>query len=818
MAEPKKVRTASLKPRPPEPGVANPYSPLAKDGTPAKRRFPTASVLYGLFKRIRDDELDEAGRRTRIRKVYDQYLPFDPQKLKAEGLANLANVRFGFLSGQIDRRAGVVSEWALDSTDLVQLRVRGGETAGPDVDRARVVIASEFSRTLRESEVFLTTASSCLFNRDLYGCGPLTWRDYWDYRPRAVERGNLKVLEDAPSQCQDNDIVFLETELPAWYLFQVFDDEAVAAGEGWQVDTVRQYIKDTFLGGLSSGSDAADSTGTSVEESAEALRRQNRVFESEQMKRLKVVHVYVKEYRAPFKVTHSILSASGTPEGYLFDKEGAYDSMTQAVNWLVAAKTETFLRAQRGIASKLLPVSDLNDKLLCQAYDYAQRLMTFKVRSAAPGIKPTLSIDERGPFTVFGSEAEPLQTQGSAGDLQQTLGLMQAGQSAGFAGVAGVLPGEGAKPVFSGNTRRTKAEAESFDRAEKEAEKAQTAAYVTFFDSVFRESFRRMIELVRSDAGRRSRYPGAEEFIESCEARGVPRELLRRALELYDVMMCRDLVLGGSGAKASSLSEYVTEFGGTLDERGRVNAVRDIARARFGDQAADRYRPEADRDKAPSDAASHAVLENNDMAQGQAVMVGPDQLQWSHIPVHLRAFLEIIQAAENGQVQDPQQALNVLELQSNHLREHVGIGGAQVGMDGAAKEVMRQVQSVRPVVKMLTMQAQAQARHQEAEAKARQQELEELQRRADGADAQAAMHESDNKAALKAREQDLLQQARVKGLENKREADLLREQHRAEIERIRVNGERVRQGMEIMGAQVPAEPLPVSALAGEPML
>ena len=175
-------------------------SAFAKDGkTPARKRFATAANLVVFYRKLITDSLAEDSRRARIRRVYDQFPPYDGEKLKARGLANATNMRFGTLAGIIDARAGAVMEWALDTTDLVELHALSADQAGPDAQLIADTIAQEFSYTLRDTPSFLPAISGCIRDRDLYGLGPLGWPDAWDYAPVSLERGQVKFPDTSPT-------------------------------------------------------------------------------------------------------------------------------------------------------------------------------------------------------------------------------------------------------------------------------------------------------------------------------------------------------------------------------------------------------------------------------------------------------------------------------------------------------------------------------------------------------------------------------------------------------------------------------------------
>ena len=285
-------------------------------------------------------------------------------------------------------------------------------------------------------------------------------------------------------------------------------------------------------------------------------------------------------------------------------------------------------------------------------------------------------------------------------------------------------------------------------------------------DKVFRETFRRFVRLaVSNDPVLTADFPEIGVFLERCARRGVTPEVLAEVPQAFTVVTCRDLVLGSEG-KVGVLSEVLGNFGGNLDETGRRNATRDIVQLRMGQQAADRYIPESNRDQQPSDAASLAVLENNMFREGKETMVGQDQLHWSHIPVHARLLQEIVDAVgaspdnqpseeDARQIEDPRGLLQTLVACSQHIQEHLAIGGMQIGMQGQTKQVQKMLRDLRPTVKSLNLAVATQERVEQAEREKREREMEELQRRADENDFRKEAYKADKKAEIDKYKADL---------------------------------------------------------------
>jgi len=724
----------------------------------------------------------------------------------------MTNVNCGGLAGSVDARSSAISDLAIDTTDLVELRALPAEMSGPDAEAIGTVVAEEFSTVLREGQGFISAVATMVREADLYGVGPVSWQDPYDFQPIALERGQVKFLSDAPSISGANELIMVETAIPAGYLVQLFDHPAESEAAGWDLAVVRRYLISVFVAQNDSTSQARDTAGTSVEESILAEWRQNRLMETKQFETLRVVSAFVVETKDR-KIAHYMIPASDaglSPDGFLFFKEAAYQQMGNAILWLPYSATEKYARGQRGLASKLMPFEDIRNRTFCKIIDAAIREASIKIKANSAGEAVRNTVVEQGPYTFFVGGAEPM-TGKTAPDFSGLAGVHEMIGRVATNNITGAS-GVGAAPerIYEGADRKTKDQVRAEAEAGSKSEQSLFVLRSMVFDALFRECFRRFMLLVL-DSSKHAQYPGVATFVERCKRRGVDMKILRQVPDIFSVYMCRDLVTGGAGAKAGILFDVLSNIGGNLDEKGRINATRDYIRARAGRAAADRYRPDVGRDTLPGDAASHAVMENNDLMEGSAVLVGTDQLHWSHIPVHSQVLDSIAQAVESGQVEDPAAMLKILQLTTQHIERHAQIGGAQLGKAGDAKAVLQSLRSLRPIGQALTTMAMTQEHEQEAEAKRQQQAQEELQRRADGQDAQAAMHDSDNKAAVKMYEVDKMAEVRMADANNKAQTDAFKARSKASIDRISARYRMITQNSAMTGAQAPG----VGAMAGE---
>ena len=85
---------------------------------PAKRRFSTAKAIYDVYDEFRRLDVKDSDRRARIKRIYNAFLPYNPEELRAAGQAWRTNVNFRAVASAIDARADSVESLGVDPGPL----------------------------------------------------------------------------------------------------------------------------------------------------------------------------------------------------------------------------------------------------------------------------------------------------------------------------------------------------------------------------------------------------------------------------------------------------------------------------------------------------------------------------------------------------------------------------------------------------------------------------------------------------------------------------------------------------------------------------
>ena len=740
-----------------------------KKGTavPVRKRFTDPSAVYAVYDNLKTMDQTDAKRRATIRNVVSGALPYSKAQLRAKGLAHMTNLNFGKLKNTLDARADAIMRLNSDTCDLVELVPVSDGSAGPNDQFFADIAAEEFSVALRREGHTIPALATMQRESDQYGIGPVTFQDSDDFAPVAIERAQIKFDTEGSSVSSDHDFVMVESELPASYLFAVLDNEELAAKEGWDVGVLKKLLIEVFDKGKDISNDSSAPDGLSPAEAAIRRYKMNSFYEVHQFDRFPVIHVYVKETAAPRKVSHIIVpGANCSPEvkKFLFYKEGAFDTLDQCLLWFSSCPADTKASEVRGLATFLVPIERVSDRLTGAVIDAAFRATRLTLQQQSAGANPTVSLSESGNTTIIAAGLEPVANPNSGQALQAVAGVGKMIAQLGAGSVAGtdLSPISTSVKVQEGSEAISKAEAEIREHVRLAKDEALFNQRVGILDKVFSEAFRRFMKIVNGPSVLANEVPVVREFIRNCKRRGLTKAMLRELPDRFIVATCRDLVLGADG-KYTVLGQILGAVAGNMDEAGRRNATHDMIRLRLGRRAADRYCPVQSRDRLPTAEASFALQENNAMKRMEPVAVGMDQMHWAHIPVHAQVLEEIqqtvaqglaeaqgmqkrgekVQDDQNGnlapQVEDPERLAAVLEAASTHIQDHLKYGGGEMGKKDDTRQVEKMLASLDDTIKALNLTIATQRRVREAEEEKRQREIEDLEKKASEAEMQKAL-------------------------------------------------------------------------------
>lgn len=668
---------------------------VTAEGSPVERSIPTIDVAREVMRRMEEAEEAQARRHARYQAQVNRNPPYDPDKLRELNLGYKTNVNFGEAAAIVSERANQHFELFNEVPTLVEFRpqmFQDEKGAQPRV-RHEDVVAEEFSETLRDWPGFLPLMDFLRREADTNDVGVCAWRDAYDWRPVAVQRGAFFPSPYARVEVEKWDLCGLADTYDAHYLLEIAEDSEAARAEGWNVEQIRRVLVDLFVGGVSQdtreGMDAGYATVSRWETLQNIIRNNDPSCLAKMFEPVKARHIFVKEPRTG-KISHLIFPTAVCAEGddFLCRRHDLYENMAQAVFIQPSNYGTGYIRSVRGLLADIEAHCDISNRFLCDIFDAGKLSGTLLLKSATGDADPQkLQLIRAGPMTLLPPGTEALQASSFAPPINNLVSVRDL-SSAIMRNNTGVFR-RNTENWVENQVPKTAREVAEMATREARLEKASAAFDYAQIQKLYREMYRRMMS---PDYQKDASLPGAKEaqdFVRRCKDRGVPAEFLRPGvLKLYVVMT---IGFGSWGVRLDVTNQLVS-MRALLDEAGRRNAVRDRVAALVGQRNVDRYCASTTRDDIPSNETSIAQLETSDMLQGQQAVVGLDQAHLTHIAVHIVPLQQINQAvAEKGvEALDVEAALRSLATLLPHVAKHVGI----VGADPAMAQYVQQFEDV----------------------------------------------------------------------------------------------------------------------------
>jgi hypothetical protein len=402
---------------------------------------------------------------------------------------------------------------------------------------------------------------------------------------------------------------------------------------------------------------------------------------------------------------------------------------------------------------------DLSNRYLCRVFDAGWLTSGMVLQPSTTLDLSRLQFVQHGPYTVLPPELKAVQSTFMP-QVQQLIQLREVSEAV-MRNNTGTYRQYDEGASDGGADRKTARQVVEETSKEAKFEKATIAFRYKQLDLLYREMWRRV--LASDYAKSVVDYPGkeaAKAFLDRCEARGVKSSELVGKADKYLVSATRAVGMGSLGVKYD-LTNQVLGARPMLDAQGQATALRDWLAVRVGYRNVGRYAQPMSRDMAPTNELSIAVLENNDLMQGQQCQVGTDQLHKVHIGAHLQAVIvPVLQAAQRQQIADPSKALQALQAALPHIGAHLQLVAQDKAQGDYAKGISEILKQADGVARQLQSAVEQMQRQQQAQAQQQQQKVQEAEKVLQDRELESKIHEINTKAQLEAMKQQSLNDMR----------------------------------------------------------
>jgi hypothetical protein len=641
-------------------------------GAPPRERLTKPARLRSTHVRLREDDRINAFNRALCQSLLDGEPPYESEDYDG------TNLNFQGAEQKLERAKAPYDRLVYTGEVLLHAPT----LYGPADERGEweTVMDEEISATFREGEETPYEMDRLITKHVWEGVGIGFWEDDIDWRFRAAGFGQFYFPRRVAATEARQEIVTADHEFSISDLFRKIEDPEQAKENGWDPVAVRMAIE------KATANDPPWNDWERLVEEAKA----NDIFVGNKLPVIRGIHGFVKEFDG--SVSHYIISEDAycpdqDGEKFLYRKRSAYKSMSQAlILFPYGSGTNTKLHGIRGLGYKIYATEMQRNRSICRLIDAGNRASMLLLQSedetqmAESGLTVLDDCAILPPGVKVPNVAMP--------DLQKSvipaLDLMD---RLGNERTAGYSP----ENVFDGDQRKTKFEVAA--NLEQTTELSDSS--INFFygpgDRLFQQIVRRMTrrEYLPTE-------PGGEAIRDlklRLLKRGVPLEAFYK-IDWKRVKMVRVIGAGSAAAKTLGL-QRMKELRPRMDDVGQAALDREEAIDAVGIAGADKFFPKNNQFRTTAD-TQIAILQNFALIAGQVVPVLSSDKHLAHAREHMKPLLEMYQAAQGGEMEWSDAAMQYGEL-FNHTVEHVtAIEGDPAAIEEAAalRQMLQQVEEV----------------------------------------------------------------------------------------------------------------------------
>ena len=764
-------------------------------GSRPKNAIQSCGQLMSIFERV--DKADETrqGNRSRIRGIANGVPPFSRKKLEKQGRKNDININFREFESAIEANVSSTNELLLENGSLIVVKIQDKVLRNKSLYQGfEGIIEEEYTDVIRNWFGFFCHIDNAIRSCLMFDVGCMIFPDYYGWQPKAYDRSKIRFDGSCDVDIDALSFICVEGKLKPsdlYYQYENTDKQKT----GWIKEGIKSILKECYSKtGKSQEEDAKTQAGR-FEAVEKIIRSGGNDSDVSDLRDVEVLYCFVLE--SDQSVSEYIIPDprvyKRSDNEYFINKSEFRFKKMQEVVWLMPYNYgDGTYDGIKALGYRIFPHFSLSNIFLCEIFQAARIAGSLIVQPNTALEKGKMNFSHFGGYTLvdpglniiqssFSPPLEPLMQLRSMSEaiVNNNIGIFKPRQENPMARQATktatqVQAEESKEARFEKN--QAKMRYDSHDLLQAEMFRRMTNPDYLFFEvKDIVDLDRRFIEFDRLIATKGSlrkflesneytKMPGREEalkFFYACYERGVPPQLLYDSVWMLKVKCSRGVGAGSATLKRAALAELIGLRGET-DEIGRKRIIREYVAALLGGYSeVDKYFPLDSRDVIPSNQTSIAMLENNDIMEGQQCAVGSDQLHALHIDVVMTMLMQVAKEFAEQQ-RDPAEVYQIMAVGIPHAGEHLQYlakDPTRKELVEAASEQLKMLGQVAQQAQQMAMQQQQQQQQQEEQ---NQQTVQEAQQQMASQELQAKMYDSDNKAKVALYEADKLHEARMR--------------------------------------------------------
>lgn len=655
-----------------------------QDGEPPKTRLRDAQSARTISTRLIQSNLERNRKWAVLRGMLDGNPPYSSAKLRATGQAYRSN--FPSLEGKSLLGSAKTPFYELFSGGKTQIWV---SLEGERADQDSRVVTEEVERRLGEWNGFHQQMWKMIDDFVAFGRGHFVWENDREWKFQHVKFSRVLFPDGADVDSSKWDYFLVRQEVPVHWLWGKIKNKKSAESVGWHTQEVVRSIERAA---------PTYPWGQTIDYMAvQQAMADNDINVSAQSEVVAIANLFIREYDGSWTwVIIDERTDGGTrgvqsDGGFLFRHQDAFKEISHYLSSFFFDVSTGSLNGLNGLAYDIYQFVMVKDRMLNVMADntFFRGALILQAQDAAAMQNASLTLIGN---TVIVPPGVSIQNSQVVGDVETSLAVVR-DFDARIQNNTGVYKAQIVKP--QGNPR-TATEAElQFAQSATLTSSAVNRFYVQL-DSTYAETYRRM-----------SLYDTT--FIERCTKRGVKKGVLQKPRSVSATRT----IGGGSPVQRQQALMMLASIAPQFPESGKREYLKDLVASVATQSKVESYLLKDDEVNLPSQDHWEATVENAAIKEGSPVIWTPEQNDSIHCQVHLGAAMQIVQAAGQGQIGEPEEALAFLQGVVAHTTS-THIPRLEQSRPDEAKMYLKIVKQVMMGAKQLEQALQQRAQQQQA--------------------------------------------------------------------------------------------------------
>ncbi len=542
------------------------------------------------------------------------------------------------------------------------------------------IVSEEYDRMLRRWNNFENVMNTALTDYVTFGRCHLPWEACDSWRFRRIPFHRVLTPDGTPIDFEEDELVIILQNFTVARLYGLIREKASAEAVGWDYDETMNAITRAV---------PVDPTIPNDPIAVQQMLRDSDIYISARSSTVQTATLLVKEMSGKWSeliirrdqipgslnaTDDSNANASVRDPAYLFEARERYANLIDALPSLFFEVSDGTWNGSSGLGRDIYSLMQLKDRVFCTQAQSVMLRNSIVLQPKQALDKSRLNLLQIGAVTWLPEQVEVVQSS-ILGDISSTIVVTQemdrmVERNTGI--YRPTLQQEKGNPDTLGE----------FQAKFAQATVLSTSAINRFYsqmDRLYMTQWPRVIACGMKKGGSTAYEKEAQAFVARCEARGVSRDALKR---LESIRAFRAIGQGSQAMRQQTLQNLMSLYQ-LLPANGQENLLEDVIRTSTSQHQVERYMPDADRRKLPSDQLAYALLENAALRANAPVSWTPSQNNVIHAQTHLQAGAQAAAATQQGA--DPHEIAAFLDAIGQHVAVHL----QRLSMDPMAKDAFK---------------------------------------------------------------------------------------------------------------------------------